>query len=63
MSAPLSDLEAELKECEAKIGAAYWAFTRQAQAKPPVMVVPEAYRRRSEILAQLAALGVDSHAR
>lgn len=42
-------LERELRECEDKIQAAYWNFTRQARAKPPSLVVPEAYRRRTEI--------------
>ena len=39
----------ELQECNDKINAAYWAFTRQANAKPPSMVVPEAFTRRAEI--------------
>lgn len=42
-------LEAELEAVNDKIDRAYWAFTRQARAKPPIMVVPEAYRRRREI--------------
>jgi len=46
-------LKAELAKCEAEINAAYWAFTRQARAKPPCLVVPEAYRRRNEIQALL----------
>lgn len=42
-------LREELRAVQAKIDAAYWAFTRQARAKPPSLVVPEAYRRRAEI--------------
>jgi hypothetical protein len=46
-------LEKELREVEDKIDAAYWKFSRQARAKPPVLVVPEAYERRNEIRALL----------
>lgn len=49
-------LERELTECEDQIDRAYWAFTRQARAKPPVLVVPDAYRRRREIKALLRTL-------
>lgn len=42
-------LKAELARVEAEIEAAYWAFTRQARAKPPVLAVPHAYKRRAEI--------------
>ncbi len=44
-----AELEAELAQVDAKIDAAYWAFTRQARAKPPVLAVPAAYQRRSEL--------------
>lgn len=47
-------LLAERQKCDAAIDAAYWAFTRQARAKPPVLVVKWAYDRRSEIDALLA---------
>lgn len=43
----------ELQECQNKIDSAYWAFTRQANAKPPSMVVPEAFHRAKEIREQL----------
>lgn len=46
-------LQQELAECEARIDAAYWRFTRCARALPPILVVPEAYRRRNEIRALL----------
>ena len=46
-------LETELQACEERIDAAYWAFTRQARAKPPSLVCPEAYARRNEIRALL----------
>jgi hypothetical protein len=42
-------LRAELARVEAEIDAAYWAFTRQARAKPPALAVPHAYARRAEI--------------
>lgn len=48
------DLEAELRAAEAAIDAAYWAFTRQARAKPPSMVCPWAYERRTAIKAELS---------
>jgi len=52
------ELRAELLAEEARIDAAYWAFTRQARAKPPVLAVPDAYRRRAEIRDELNARGV-----
>ncbi len=58
-----TELEAELKEVEAKINDAYWAFTRQANAKPPSLVVPEAYTRRKEIRDELRRLRRDSQRR
>jgi hypothetical protein len=48
------DLEVELRAAEAAIDAAYWAFTRQARAKPPCLVVPWAYERRAAIRAVLS---------
>ena len=42
-------LEIELRAAEAEIDAAYWAFTRQARAKPPSLVCPKAYERRKAI--------------
>lgn len=45
----LRSLRAELLEVEAKINALYWAFTRQARAKPPCVVAPELYTRRREL--------------
>lgn len=42
-------LEAELRDAEAEIDRAYWAFTRQARAKPPSLVCPKAYERRKAI--------------
>jgi hypothetical protein len=47
-------LEAELRVAEAAIDAAYWAFTRQARAKPPCLAVPWAYERRAEIREELS---------
>lgn len=29
-----------------RIQAAYWAFCHQKRAKPPIMVVPDAYKKR-----------------
>lgn len=49
-------LEEELREVQARIDDAYWAFTRRARAKPPSLVVPDAYRRRDEIQTRLRTL-------
>lgn len=46
-------LEDELRSAEAEIDAAYWRFTRMARAKPPSMVCPNAYDRRTAIKAEL----------
>lgn len=46
-------LEEELARISARIEAAYWRFTRQARALPPVLAVPGAYVRRREILLLL----------
>ncbi len=54
-SSPLtrSELLSELRQCNDVIDRAYWTFTRCARGKPPVLVVPEAYKRRTEILELL----------
>lgn len=54
-----SELLAELRRCNDAIDAAYWTFTRCARGKPPILVVPEAYRRRAEILKELRTIVVD----
>jgi hypothetical protein len=41
--------EAELAKVNAEINALYWAFTRQARAKPPCVVRPDLYTRRTEL--------------
>lgn len=46
-------LERELAEVQSGIDRAYWTFTRTKRGKPPVLVVPELYKRRREILAAL----------
>jgi hypothetical protein len=53
-----AQIEAELERVDAQIDAAYWAFTRQARAKPPVLAVPAAYERRAQLHAMLRELGV-----
>jgi len=47
-------LRAELRAADDEIDRAYWAFTRQARAKPPSLVCPRAYTRRAEIKAELS---------
>lgn len=49
-------LLAELALVQAEINAAYWAFCRQARALPPVLAVPDAYRRKKELERALEAL-------
>lgn len=49
-------LRAELLSVNAQIDAAYWLFCRCKRAKPPVLVVPEAYRRRTAIERRLREL-------
>jgi hypothetical protein len=51
-----AELREELRQVEAKINNAYWTFTRCARGKPPCLVVPEAYRRRTEIKKALREL-------
>ena len=48
----------ERQQVREMIDAAYWNFTRQARAKPPSMVVPEAYTRLREINAELHEIAV-----
>jgi hypothetical protein len=43
------DPEVELREVQAEINALYWAFTRQARAKPPAVLRPDLYKRRAEL--------------
>lgn len=49
-----AEIVAELARHNAAIDAAYWAFTRQARAKPPAVVVPEAYAERDRLEELLA---------
>ena len=49
-------VEAEIRRAEDAINAAYWAFTRQARAKPPCLVVPQAYTDRRELVGVVRAL-------
>lgn len=55
MSAHLTraELEDEATACQARIDAAYWAFSRTKRGKPPILVVPDAYQRLREIKALL----------
>lgn len=46
-------LRAEDERCQARIDEAYWAYTRTARGKPPILVVPECYARRREIAGEL----------
>lgn len=48
-------IRAELELARDEINAAYWAFTRQARAKPPFLVVPDAYRRKAALERELEA--------
>lgn len=52
----LRALEAERQQVHDKITNLYWAFSRQARAKPPCVVAPHLYSRRRELDEQIAAL-------
>lgn len=52
LQAELRKIEAELLVVQGKIDAAYWRFTRQARAKPPVLAEPAAHERRKELQAR-----------
>lgn len=52
-------VEAERHRAHDAIDAAYWAFTRQARALPPVCAVPWAYTLRAEMDRRLRALRKD----
>jgi hypothetical protein len=45
----MTDPEVELRAVQAEIDALYWAFTRQARAKPPAVLRPDLYARRAEL--------------
>jgi hypothetical protein len=52
----IADLRQIIAEQDEIIEGAYWNFSRQARAKPPVLVVPEAYAKRRAARRELAAL-------
>lgn len=54
--ARLAALRVERAQLTDTINAAYWRFTRCARAKPPSLVVPEAYARRAEVDREIARL-------
>jgi hypothetical protein len=58
-----SAIRERLKVVKAGIDAAYWAFTRQARAKPPVLAVPHLYAERREFEAELARRSARKRAR
>jgi hypothetical protein len=41
---------------QARIDDAYWRFTRQARAKPPCLVVPDAYEARTILQKRLITI-------
>lgn len=43
------EIRDELAKVQDEINKAYWTFTRCANGKPPCMVVPDAYKRRTEL--------------
>lgn len=47
------EVKAEWTKANDIIDAAYWAFTRQARAKPPIMVCPQAYADRARLEKEL----------
>lgn len=51
MSMDLERLRQEWRKVDDQIQALYWAFTRQARAKPPIVVRPDLYARRAQLEA------------
>lgn len=51
-------LQAERQHVKDVIDRAYWAFTRQARAKPPSMVVPEAFAQLQRMNDELHEIAV-----
>ena len=45
----IPNIKKELQECIKEINKYYWIFTRCANAKPPFMVCPEAFKKRAEL--------------
>ncbi len=52
----LARLTKKREAVHAQIDALYWAFTRQARAKPPVVVRPDLYERRKALDERIADL-------
>ena len=50
------EIRDELRIVNDKINKAYWTFTRCARGKPPCLVVPEAYARRTELNKAMRAI-------
>lgn len=48
----LKQIESELRRVNAAIQDLYWTFTRTKRGKPPAMVAPHLYTRRSELEAE-----------
>jgi len=46
---PILALWAEYRECLNEIEHLYWAFTRQARAKPPIVANPKVHARCFEL--------------
>lgn len=44
-----AELAAELAHANARIGRAYWTFTRSVRGRPPSLTVPDAYADRTAI--------------
>jgi hypothetical protein len=55
VSRSAEQIRAEMAAETARIDAAYWSFCRCARAKPPSLVVPDAYLRLSELRDELQA--------
>lgn len=51
-----TELEAEVESCQAAIDNAYWTFVHCKRGKPPILAVPDAYRRLREIKSVLRGM-------
>ena len=57
MTRPRAEILRDLRAVNDKINEAFSRFCMTARAKPPSMVVPEAYRRRAELEEELKREG------
>ena len=52
----LAEIDADLQSVGDEINGLYWLFTRTARGKPPCVVRPELYTRRTALMAERRAV-------